>query len=110
MVKQKSDVIPYARWVVITGCDSGFGFQTCLALAARGFGIIAACLTPQGQSQLRETVGNNPRVEAIVCDVTHPEMVCQFVERIRNICPDQLWGLVNNAGITIPGYIDYLTL
>ena len=36
------------RWVLVTGCDSGFGQGVIGALVARGAQVIACCLTEEG--------------------------------------------------------------
>ena len=40
------------RLIAVTGCDSGFGLDTCIALALRGFTVLAGCLTSQGVAHL----------------------------------------------------------
>ena len=46
------------RYVVITGCDSGFGHETAHRLDTLGTHVIAGCLTEHGQADLRAKCSN----------------------------------------------------
>ncbi|GAB1295678.1 RDH16 family member 1 [Apodemus speciosus] len=101
------------KYVFITGCDSGFGNLLARQLDRRGMRVLAACLTEEGTKQLRSKTSD--RLETVILDVTKTESIVsatQWVkERVGNRgnaismkrCHDLgLWGLVNNAGISIP--------
>lgn len=47
------------RYVVITGCDHGFGYFAALQLYRLGFNVFAGCLTDSGLEQL-EVKAENP--------------------------------------------------
>ncbi|XP_074082439.1 retinol dehydrogenase 16 [Macrotis lagotis] len=89
------------KFVFITGCDSGFGNLLTKQLDLRGLRVLAACLTEEGAEQLRRRTSD--RVETVILDVTKTESInaaAQWVkERVGN---KGLWGLVNNAGISLP--------
>ncbi|KAJ8314223.1 hypothetical protein KUTeg_008784 [Tegillarca granosa] len=57
-------------YVVITGCDSGFGKELAYRLDRFGFNVFAACLTEEAAAELERTTSKT------------------------------LWGIVNNAGIS----------
>ena len=40
------------KFVLITGCDSGFGRETAIRLDKMGVGVLATCLTKQGEENL----------------------------------------------------------
>ncbi|XP_038072855.1 short-chain dehydrogenase/reductase family 9C member 7-like [Patiria miniata] len=94
------------KYVLITGCDSGFGNLLTRTLGKhRGCCVIAACLTEGAATQLKQemAVAGQP-VTTIVLDVTNTQSIKQAYNEVRGIIPsDQgLWGLVNNAGINTP--------
>ena len=96
------------RIVVITGCDTGFGFLSSLDLAKNGYRVISACLTQDGVTRLDQHV-----TLAVICDVTNEDDIAKLsavVEKLveeENLC---LWAVINNAGIAPLGYIDWLPM
>ncbi|MFT4979479.1 MAG: hypothetical protein ACI8S6_005390 [Myxococcota bacterium] len=54
------------RWIVVTGCDSGFGRGVVGELVDRGAQIVAMCLTPEGA---REALAQDPA--HAVRDIVH---------------------------------------
>ena len=42
------------RYIFITGCDSGFGYETAKRLDSMGCNVFAGCLTEPGETQLRK--------------------------------------------------------
>ncbi|XP_053564126.1 retinol dehydrogenase 16 [Bombina bombina] len=89
------------KYVLITGCDSGFGNLAAKQLDRRGLRVLAACLTEKGAEELKKETSS--RLQTVILDVTDSESVksaTQWVTRILN--GKGLWGLVNNAGILIP--------
>uniref|UniRef100_A0A672YD83 Retinol dehydrogenase 1 n=1 Tax=Sphaeramia orbicularis TaxID=375764 RepID=A0A672YD83_9TELE len=89
------------RHVLITGCDSGFGNLLARQLDGRGFRVIAACLTEEGASALSSLA--SPRLKTLQLDVTDSASIRRAVEAVRAEVGERgLWGLVNNAGRSIP--------
>lgn len=89
------------KYVLITGCDSGFGNQLARQLDQRGMRVLAACLTQKGAEQLKEATSQ--RLQTIIMDVTNRESVAAMAQWVKEQVGDRgLWGLVNNAGIGIP--------
>ena len=43
----------HKRYVLITGCDSGFGEETAICLDQMGFHVFATCLTMEGKKGLK---------------------------------------------------------
>ncbi|XP_008049322.1 retinol dehydrogenase 16-like [Carlito syrichta] len=88
------------KYVLITGCDTGFGNLLARKLDTRGLRVLAACLTEKGAEQLRGQTSD--RLETVILDVTKPESVAAAAQWVKECVGDRgLWGLVNNAGITI---------
>nr|XP_060485109.1 retinol dehydrogenase 16-like [Panthera onca] len=89
------------KYVFITGCDSGFGNLLARQLDLRGLRVLAACLTEKGAEQLRDQTSD--RLETVILDVTKTESISAATEWVKERVGDRgLWGLVNNAGISIP--------
>uniref|UniRef100_A0A2K5M409 Retinol dehydrogenase 16 n=1 Tax=Cercocebus atys TaxID=9531 RepID=A0A2K5M409_CERAT len=84
------------KYVFITGCDSSFGKLLARQLDARGLRVLAACLTEKGAEQLRGQTSD--RLETVILDVTKTESVAAAAQWVK----ERLWGLVNNAGISLP--------
>ncbi|KAM6039133.1 retinol dehydrogenase 16-like [Chlamydotis macqueenii] len=89
------------KTVLITGCDSGFGNQLAQQLDARGLRVLAACLTESGAARLR--AASSSRLQTVLLDVTSSRSVAAAAAWARERVGDRgLWGLVNNAGISMP--------
>lgn len=102
-------VIPYRRWILITGCDSGFGYLAARQLLARGFGVIALCLTEKGCRDLLKETQPDQQLQTIQCDISNPDDLKRLQGELKSYEDGKLWAVVNNAGIAIPGNIDFLT-
>ncbi|KAH0629140.1 hypothetical protein JD844_010985 [Phrynosoma platyrhinos] len=89
------------KYVFITGCDSGFGNQLARQLDARGFQVLAACLTQKGAEDLEKSTSE--RLKTTILDVTITESVAAATKWVKGCVGNKgLWGLVNNAGIAVP--------
>ncbi|XP_067170196.1 17-beta-hydroxysteroid dehydrogenase type 6-like [Apteryx mantelli] len=89
------------KYVLITGCDSGFGSLLARQLDARGLRVLAACLTEPGAARLRAAA--SPRLQTLVLDVTSSESIAAAAAWVEGCVGDRgLWGLVNNAGVVHP--------
>ncbi|KAM4044632.1 retinol dehydrogenase 16-like isoform 1-T2 [Anomaloglossus baeobatrachus] len=89
------------KYVFITGCDSGFGKMLAKQLDKRGMKVLAGCLTEMGAENLKEETSS--RLQTIVFDVTDDKGVRAAADWIEELVKTEgLWGLVNNAGISIP--------
>jgi short chain dehydrogenase len=99
--------------VVVTGCDSGFGRELALAAAGAGFTVFAGCLTPEtswpGGAALVP-----PRLVLLPMDVTSDAQVQAVVDVVQKWRSEDdtrvLHALVNNAGVGVPGLIDWLDM
>uniref|UniRef100_E9Q9P8 RDH16 family member 1 n=1 Tax=Mus musculus TaxID=10090 RepID=E9Q9P8_MOUSE len=89
------------KYVFITGCDSGFGNLLARQLDRRGMRVLAACLTEKGAEELRNKTSD--RLETVILDVTKTESIVAATQWVKERVGNRgLWGLVNNAGISIP--------
>uniref|UniRef100_A0A8B9T0E9 Uncharacterized protein n=1 Tax=Anas platyrhynchos TaxID=8839 RepID=A0A8B9T0E9_ANAPL len=115
------------KFVLITGCDSGFGSLLARQLDARGLRVLAGCLTEPGAARLR--AATSQRLQTVLLDVTSSASIAAATAWVRERVGDRgrtgghgwgwghgkgaeslchpipspgLWGLVNNAGIFHP--------
>ncbi|CAJ0582105.1 unnamed protein product, partial [Mesorhabditis spiculigera] len=92
------------RWVLVTGCDSGFGRRTALRLISKNVNVFAGCYTEKGKTDLEAEAKalNRGKLHAIRLDITKAESVDEAYKTVREVLSEHnasLWGLVNNAGI-----------
>lgn len=96
------------RGVLITGCDSGFGHQLAKTLHSMNFTVFATCLdanSPGGQSLQR--LG----VHVLTVDICRQEQVDEALKTVEERLPPLgLWALVNNAGVGISGFAEWIPI
>ncbi|MBL8923266.1 MAG: SDR family NAD(P)-dependent oxidoreductase [Myxococcaceae bacterium] len=91
------------KTVVVTGCDSGFGRGVVEELARRRCRVIACCYTEEGsRAALAAGAALAPRI-----DLSTEAGVEAAADTLVAACGAELWALVHNAGIVLPGFIDY---
>ncbi|XP_005097775.1 retinol dehydrogenase 7 isoform X2 [Aplysia californica] len=98
------------RYVLVTGCDTGFGYRTAKKLDGMGFNVFAACLTKEKMEEL--TAACSPRLTAVAMNVTDDSSIVEALSVVKSHLPkgQGLWALVNNAGIVgPPGITTWLT-
>ncbi|XP_062355056.1 D-beta-hydroxybutyrate dehydrogenase, mitochondrial-like [Cinclus cinclus] len=101
--------------VLITGCDKGFGHALAKCLHEKGFTVFAGCLlmdkNGDGARELRNM--KSDRMKVLQMDVCSDQEVAQavdFVKRTLREPEEGLWGLVNNAGISTFGEVEFASL
>ncbi|CAD5119152.1 DgyrCDS7790 [Dimorphilus gyrociliatus] len=89
------------KHVLITGCDSGFGYLLAKKLDKQGVHVVATCLTEKGTTKLEDECSS--RLKAVTLDITDEEAVSDLAEFLNyDLGEIGLHGLVNNAGIGEP--------
>ncbi len=87
--------------VVVTGANSGIGFEGTRAFAAAGAAVVMACRsTERGEraaDEIRETVPD-ASLDVRRCDLAELDSVRDFAAGVRGTY-DELHGLCNNAGV-----------
>ncbi|XP_067672980.1 D-beta-hydroxybutyrate dehydrogenase, mitochondrial-like [Haliotis asinina] len=99
------------KYVLITGCDTGFGNSLARLLDTKGLNVIATCLTEEsdGAKQLKTT--GSGRMCVLQLDVTSDESVSSCLQIVKTLCHKEgLWALVNNAGILYTGDVEVQTM
>jgi NAD(P)-dependent dehydrogenase (short-subunit alcohol dehydrogenase family) len=96
-----------ASWVLISGASTGIGRATALALAARGFKVLAGVRSESAAQALEATGGG---LVPVMLDVTSEESIRAAIARTAELSgADGLSGLINNAGIVVPGPVEFVS-
>ena len=83
------------KYVLITGCDSGFGRETAIRLDKMGAYVLATCLTEEGEKSLRSATSD--KLKTFRLDVTNSEQIKDLYEDIQRLLPsDQGRGLLEH--------------
>lgn len=95
--------------VVVTGASTGIGRACALDLAQRGLRVFAGVRKQAVGKKLEEqAVG---RLESIILDITDEEHIQRAVQRVsESLAGEPLVGLLNNAGITVNGPLEFVPL
>ncbi|KAK6174806.1 hypothetical protein SNE40_013384 [Patella caerulea] len=99
------------KYVLITGCDSGFGLGLAKYLDDLGFNVFATCLHENGTGANELKNINSDRLHVLQMDVGKDESVTGCLQKVEQMCGNTgLWGIVNNAGINFVGDIEFCTM
>jgi NAD(P)-dependent dehydrogenase (short-subunit alcohol dehydrogenase family) len=95
--------------MLITGASTGIGRATALHLDSRGWRVFAAVRKEEDAESLRAEASG--RLEPTMLDVTDAGQIAAAAERIGGAVGEAgLDGLVNNAGIAVPGPLETLPI
>ncbi|UJR14368.1 hypothetical protein I4U23_001364 [Adineta vaga] len=95
------------KYVLISGCDTGFGHTLAIELDKQGFNIFAGVFNLSSETSLRQTLSQ--RATVFHLDITKQEDIDAAFALIQ-AKTNTLHALVNNAGISTSGYIDWMTM
>lgn len=94
------------KYVVITGASTGIGEACAKTLAESGFHVFAGVRSQSDFTRLSTTSKN---ITPIMLDVTQHDSIANALQTITTQT-DQLFGLVNNAGIVVSAPIEAVPL
>jgi NAD(P)-dependent dehydrogenase (short-subunit alcohol dehydrogenase family) len=89
------------RTFIVTGANSGLGYEAALQLAAHGAHVVLACRDPtKGQRAAKAIAAAHPGASVAVqtLDLDNLQSIRRFAEGVCATCP-ALHGLCNNAGV-----------
>ena len=97
--------------VVITGCDSGFGYDLALACQAKGYHVFCSCL----KKESLDAFNHKERMTALVVDVCEDQDVSNLSKAVfewieANSNKRFLHAVVNNAGMGSFGLVDWVDM
>jgi NAD(P)-dependent dehydrogenase (short-subunit alcohol dehydrogenase family) len=94
------------RVAIVTGANSGIGYETALALARKGARVILGCRDPgrgrEAEQRLR-AAAPGAEIRFVPLDLGSLASVADFAKRIASEAP-KLDLLCNNAGVMVPPY------
>ncbi|XP_054153370.1 retinol dehydrogenase 16-like [Oppia nitens] len=113
--RNKVFIITKGKAVLITGCDTGFGNKIALKLNRNGFRVYATVLSvsSNGAKQLSTNCAFNNKMHILDMDVTNDANVLNTYKHIKKDLQthgDQLWAVINNAGLFSCGHLEWGTL
>jgi len=91
------------RWFVVTGCDSGIGAGVVKRLVEAGTSVIAFTFTEDGAKAALDAGAKL----APCLDITNEAALRKACDQVEQACGGQLSGVVHNAGIAQPGFIEF---
>ncbi|CAF3258536.1 unnamed protein product [Rotaria socialis] len=101
------DVNSQGKYVLISGCDSGFGNALAIELDKRGFNVLAGIFGEQSREALTSTLSSRATVFCI--DISKEDQINSAYEIVKDKT-NVLHALVNNAGICENGLIDWTSM
>ena len=94
--------------VVITGASTGIGHASALHLASLGFPVFAGVRRDEDAERLR--AAGNGTIEPLMIDVTQQDTITAAADRVREATGGSIAGLVNNAGVAVPGPLEFIPM
>ena len=73
------------RYIVVTGCDTGFGHGIARRLDSLGCHVFAGCLTQKGETELRQVCSD--RLTTLSMDVSDPDSVRRAFDAVKKQLP-----------------------
>jgi 11-cis-retinol dehydrogenase len=101
------NIDPNGKYVLISGCDTGFGHGLAVELDKQGFNVLAGVLLDDNVTSLKNEL--SPKATVFRLDITKQEDIDAAFDLV-NEKTKVLHALVNNAGINAGGYIDWTSL
>ena len=94
--------------VLITGCSTGFGLETALQLAGRGFRVYATVRDLSCRADVEQAAAERGvELRLLRLDVTDPDSIREAIDTVVEESGG-IYAVVNNAGLLIRGYFEDL--
>lgn len=94
--------------ILISGASSGIGQALSLELDRQGYQVFAAVRKPEDAEALRHQ--SSGRLIPVLLDVTLPDTISAAMQEVREKTGGELYCLVNNAGISIGGAMEFIPI
>lgn len=100
------DIDPRGKYVFISGCDSGFGNKLAIELDKQGFNVFAGVYSADNKDVLVKQLST--RANVFLLDITQQQDIDSAYEIVKEKT-NVLHALINNAGVSSGGHIDWIT-
>ncbi|CAF1214507.1 unnamed protein product, partial [Adineta ricciae] len=100
------NVDPKGKYVLISGCDTGFGNGLAIELDKQGYNVLAGVYSPDSVTTLTSQLSTKATVFQL--DITKKESIESAYELVA-AKTKTLHALVNNAGVSTGGHVDWIT-
>jgi NAD(P)-dependent dehydrogenase (short-subunit alcohol dehydrogenase family) len=94
--------------VFISGASSGIGNALSLELDRQGYQVFAGVRNTNDADALKNLA--SPRLTPVMLDVTLPELITSACKEVSEKTGGELFCLINNAGISISGALEFMPL
>jgi NAD(P)-dependent dehydrogenase (short-subunit alcohol dehydrogenase family) len=94
--------------VIITGASKGIGRATALRLDAAGYRVFAGVRNEADATTLQ--AASSDRLTPLQLEVADPAAIAAATERVPQPAAHELFAVVNNAAISVPGPMEFLPL
>ena len=74
-----------SRYILVTGCDTGFGHEISKRLDKQGCHVFAACLTEAGETELKKVCST--RLKTVHMNVSQPDSVRKAFDVVKQAIP-----------------------
>lgn len=101
------NIDPKGKYVLISGCDSGFGNTLAIELDKKGFNVFAGVYSADNKDVLSNKLSSRSIV--FLLDITKQSDIDSAYGMIKEKT-NSLHALVNNAGISSGGHIDWISV
>jgi NAD(P)-dependent dehydrogenase (short-subunit alcohol dehydrogenase family) len=100
-------ISPNAKYVLISGCDTGFGHALAIDLDKQGFHVLAGVYNPDNEEHVTSQL--SARATVFCLDITQQVEIDAAYNMVKEKT-NTLHALVNNAGTNKGGFIDWTTV
>ena len=97
----------HGKYVLISGCDTGFGHALAIELDKQGFLVLAGVYNPDNEEHVTSQLSS--RATVFCLDITQDDEIDAAVNMVKEKTKS-LHALVNNAGILKAGLIEWTSL
>ncbi|CAF3940330.1 unnamed protein product [Adineta steineri] len=101
------NIDPNGKYVLISGCDTGFGYQLAIELDHKGFHVLAGVYLQDNIISLQNKLSFNATVFQL--DITNQNSIDTAFDIVTKKTK-VLHALVNNAGLATGGHIDWISM
>jgi NAD(P)-dependent dehydrogenase (short-subunit alcohol dehydrogenase family) len=101
------NINPNGKYVLISGCDTGFGHELAIELDKQGFNVLAGVFVLDNVISLKNKL--SPKATVFRLDITKQEDIDAAYDLVK-AKTNTLHSIVNNAGVATAANIDWMSM